>query len=450
VTAGEEGNKIAGHSVLPSVRTAVTWRSILHVCFNKSDQEAIIKNPFRFCAALLAFTVLVVGCAAPVGTVATQPAPIEEATVNGTLELLITERAETTIPQTGGTAVLPQTLYFLAPDDQSVSQIYRLDRDGKTKTQLTFEPVEVTDYDISLQDGVIAYVTGNQLLLADADGSNRRVLVDGGSAPDLQGAYRPVFSPDGQTLAYARNGLNLYSVATGASLLVIQDQMEDMGNGQLLPIETYAPERYSPDGMKLLLALGHWEVAPSHAVYNPATNDLVRYEEMQDYIYCCSFHGGPAWSPDGSSFYGVASAHDYSYKSGELWTVDAANGSVTRAFHSSDGTIYLPKEIYLAPDGRLYFFLGIYTIESGFFDAPVLTMVRSAPDGVADRTVLRAENFVLMEEALWAPDASFVIVATSLGRDWDLKGGVLELYSTDGRQSPVWLAKFGRQMKWGP
>lgn len=408
-----------------------------------------MKKSLQFCAALFVLTVLAVGCAAPVPTNATESASAEEPTANVTLPTLMPESAESTVPE-AGTELLPHSLYFLATDNQAVSQIYRMERDGKTRTQLTFEPVEVTDYDISLQDGSIAYVASNQLLLADEDGANRRVLVDGGSAPDLHGAYSPVFSPDGQTLAYARNGLNLYSVSTGASSLVIQDQMEDMGNGQLFPIETYAPERYSPDGSKLLLALGHWEVAPSHAVYDPATNDLVRYEEVQDYIYCCSFHGGPAWSPDSSSFYGVASAHDYSYQSGELWKVDAATGAVTRTFNTADGTVHLPKELYSAPDGHLYFFLGAYTEASGFFDAPVLTMMRSASDGVTDRTAVRNENFVLMEDALWAPDASFVIVATALGRDWDLNGGVLELYHTDGQKDPVWLAKFGRQMKWGP
>ncbi len=408
-----------------------------------------MKDPLRFCAVLLALTVFVVGCAAPVGTVTTQPASTGEPTASVTPEPLTAESVETIVPQTG-TELLPRPLYFLAPDNQAISQIYRMERDGKTITQLTSEAVEVTDYDISRQDGSIAYVASNQLLLADADGSDRRVFVDGGSSPDLHGVYRPVFSPDGQVLAYAHNGLNLYSISMGTSSLVIQDQMEDMGNGQLFPIETYMPESYSSDGTKLLLALGHWEVAPSHAVYDPATNELLRYEEVEDYIYCCSFHGGPAWSPDGSSFYGVASAHDYAYKSGELWKIDAATGAPTRTLKSSDGTIYLPREVYPAPDGQLYFFLGAYTMDSGFFDAPVLTMVRSAPDGVTDRTILRSENFVLMQEALWAPDASFAVVATALGRDWDLNGGVLELYYTDGQKNPVWLAKFGGQMKWGP
>jgi hypothetical protein len=248
----------------------------------------------------------------------------------------------------------------------------------------------------------------------------------------------------------------MYSFTTDKSELLIKDQLDDAGNGIFLPKEIYFPERYSPDGRKLLLALGHWEQMPSHAVYYPTTNTLVRYQEVKDYIYCCSFHGGPAWSPDSSSFYGVASAHDYAYKSGEIWKIDATNGEVTRVLRQEAATSFnlpeefnLPKELYLAPDGQLYFFLGSYTEASGLFDAPVLEMVRSAPDGVTNRTVLRSDNFVLMNEALWAPDASFVIVAMALDRSAN-QGGSLVLYSTDGRQSMVQLAPFGQQMKWGP
>ncbi|RPJ29075.1 MAG: hypothetical protein EHM33_02345 [Chloroflexi bacterium] len=402
---------------------------------------------------VLAVAVAVGACASPIRTNGAQPASVNqvETAVAMTLQSLSPETTtiSTSVPESS-TNLLPHSLYFLANDSQANSQIYRLERDGKTKTQLTLEPVKVWDYDVSPVDGSIAYEANHQLVLINADGSNRRVLVEGIPNPDVREFYSPVFSPDGQTLAYAHKGLNLYSISTGLSSLVIEDQFEEVGNGQQLPIETYSPEHYSPDGTKLLLALGHWEVLPSHAVYDPGTNALVRYSEVQDYIYCCSFHGGPVWSSDSSSFYGVASVHDTAYRSGELWKIDAENGSVTRMLKMGDGTFYLPFEPYPAPDGQLYYFFGTYHVDSGFFDPPVLELVRSAPDGVTDRTVLRDENFVLIEEALWAPDASFVIAAMSVGRDWDLEGGVLELYYTDGQKGKVWLAPFGQQMKWGP
>ena len=133
--------------------------------------------------------------------------------------------------------------------------------------------------------------------------------------------------------------------------------------------------------------------------------------------------------------------------------MDAADGNVTRTSLSSydeDQTLRLPVEPYFAPDGQLYFFLGAYPFGSGYSYPPALNLVRSAPDGVTDRTVLRDENFIMMNEALWAPDASFVIVATAPSRDWNQGGGVLELYYTDAQKSVVWLAPIGQEMKWGP
>lgn len=410
-----------------------------------------MKKHFRRVTAFLFLVAAVAACASPIATAENQSSDQMATLAAMTLQALAPQAASTPASALESSKnLLPHRLYFLGRDSQAISQLYRLERDGMTKTQLTAEPVNVWDYDVSALDGSIAYEMGNQLVLVNADGSNRRVLVEGVPDPDVHGFFSPTFSPDGQTLAFAYKGLNLYSISTGTSKLVIADQMQDPGNGQLLAVETYSPEHYSPDGKKLLVALGHWEVAPSHAVYYPDTNTWVRYEEPTDYIYCCSFYGGPAWSPDSSSFYGVASAHDFSYKSGELWKVDATNGAVTRTLKTNDGMLNLPEELYPAPDGHLYFFLGMYHNASGFFEAPVLQMVRSAPDGVTDRTVLRNDNFVLMEEALWAPDASFVIVTMAPDRNWQQDGGVLEMYYTDGKIGPIWLAPFGREMRWGP
>jgi hypothetical protein len=415
-------------------------------------QDMDMNKRLRLLAALFIFAVTLVACVSPITTDGTQPSSSNDVATMAamTLQALAPQAASapTGVPESSA-SLLPQRLYFLSNDSQSILQVFRLERDGRTKTQVTFEPSRVWDYAVSPADGSIAYEVNSQLILVNADGSNRRMLVQGAPNAEGRGFYNPVFSPDGKTLAYAHGGLNLYDLSTGASNLVLTDQLTDNGSGQLLPVETYSPESFSPDGTKLLVALGHWEVMPSHAVYYPSTNALLRYAEVKDYIYCCSFHGGPSWTPDSSSFYGVASVHDTAYQSGELWRVDAGNGIVTRMLNAENGTLNLPKKPYLAPNGQLYFFLGSYNADSGYYDAPVLSLVRSAPDGVTDRSVIRNENFRMMQEALWAPDASFVIVATAPQRSWDQNGGVLELYSTDGQIAPIWLAAFGQQMKWG-
>jgi len=54
-----------------------------------------------------------------------------------------------------------------------------------------------------------------------------------------------------------------------------------------------------------------------------------------------------------------------------------------------------------------------------------------------------------MNEALWAPDASFVIIADAPIQDVD-QGGLAELVYTDGQKGVISLVDFAMNMKWGP
>ena len=64
------------------------------------------------------------------------------------------------------------------------------------------------------------------------------------------------------------------------------------------------------------------------------------------------------------------------------------------------------------------------------------------------RTVLRLDTFELMTESLWAPDASFIVVAFAPSPDV-YQGGRAEIVYLDGRPN-VTLTPFAQQMKWGP
>jgi hypothetical protein len=78
-----------------------------------------------------------------------------------------------------------------------------------------------------------------------------------------------------------------------------------------------------------------------------------------------------------------------------------------------------------------------------------LQLVRSAADGVTNRTVLSHDVFNTLNEALWAPDASFVITASGPIADV-YQGGITELYYTVGQRAMISLLPFAFELKWGP
>ncbi|HEY5729637.1 MAG TPA: hypothetical protein VIS72_06265 [Anaerolineales bacterium] len=393
---------------------------------------------------LLALALTFSACTSPAGS-ETQSSSDQVATiVASTLQALTPVVSDS--PTEEHADVLPHSFYFLGRDGSGLLQVFRKERDGSTTRQLTFEPVNVNSYDVSLADGSVAYVSNNQLLWADVNGSSRRLLVDGGPVdqinPFVSTLSSPVFSPNGQTLAYSYRGLNFYSMTSGVSSLILENQLDDLGNGAIFPKEVYSPALFSPDGTKMLVTLGYYEGAAS-AIYFMASNTLVRVSTDDRALLCCNRE---IWTADGSGYYSASSAMGM-FTAG-LWRVDASSGQTTTLFTSSyDADIFnYASDPYLAPDGQLYFFF--HSSNSEINQRTPLQIVRSAPDGVTGRTVLRPGTFEAMNEALWAPDASFVVVAMAPTGDI-YYGGQAEVTYLDGRPSVI-LTSFAQEMKWGP
>jgi len=345
-------------------------------------------------------------------------------------------------------SLLPHSLYFLNNDNAGLVQIYRLDREGEAVSQVTFEPARVDDYDVSLVDGSVVYVSNNQMFMVDASGANRRKLLEGGTIdennPFLTRLSNPVLSPDGQTIAYGYKGLNFYSTATGQSNRVLEDQI-NVSEGYSFPGELYWPEKYTADGSKLIITLGYMEGA-SAAIYYPNGNALVRLNGGEGAMICC---GNTELAADGSAFYS-ASASIGMFNSG-LWRVDSSTGAVTTIINgdAGNGTFNFASAPHPAPDGQLYYFYANQLGLDEFGSSPPLQLVRSALDGVTGRTVLRPETYANINEALWAPDASFVIIAEPPIQDV-YYGGIPVLVYTDAQKGTIPLAEFAMDMKWGP
>jgi hypothetical protein len=122
---------------------------------------------------------LLTSCAGPAPV--SQPTPDVDAIVAQTMAALTeVPPAATPLASPSTPSVLPRSLYFLAPDAAAHTQLFRLERDGKTVKQITAEPADVESFDVNQKDGRVVYISNNQMLLINADGSGRQMLLDGG------------------------------------------------------------------------------------------------------------------------------------------------------------------------------------------------------------------------------------------------------------------------------
>ena len=131
----------------------------------------------------------------------------------------------------------PRVIYIAWDTERLGNQLYVVDLEGGDPLTLTDEETNVLDYAVAPNGQTIAYSVsrssdgGSDIWLIDADGDNRRLLVD---CPD-GACSRPAWAPDGQRLIYERRSfagvggppgpprLWWYDLAADATLAVFSD-----------------------------------------------------------------------------------------------------------------------------------------------------------------------------------------------------------------------------------
>lgn len=369
--------------------------------------------------------------AASPGQPPTEPLPLPAPTSTPTEELTL----------------LPHPLYFMADVDGVGDQVWRLARDGVTQTQITFEPAEVVNYHVSPVDGSVVYVVNNQLYWVDANGEGRRLLVDGGPVDESADEYHyrtklstPRWSPDGSRVAFAQNGIKIYTLETGAITHLVTNELEVLEGGYLFPRALYFPNQWSLDGLRLLVDKNFHE-GGTLVVFTPESGDILEFDWPG--IICCH----ASWASDGSAIV-VASPFLGLIESG-MWRFDANTGAGVTLLPTTadDGTINFAGWPIYTPSGSLQFF---YNNTPAVPEGEVpLVMVRSAVDGVTARAQLRPELFELYE-ALWAPEGDLaVVVQPGLGEpSWPRRGPIVLLPADGGPILPLVIN--GYDLRWGP
>ncbi len=268
------------------------------------SSEVFMNKHLRPVLAFIMLAIVVFACASPLtgGETPSSSSDTVATVVAMTLQALTPEADGITPEPETPAGLLPRTFYYLGTDSAGLTQVFHIEKDGKTTHQVTSETVNVGNYDVSPVDGSVAYVVNNQIFLINADGTGRRMIVDGGpvdeNSPYTNNVSNPVFSPNGQTLAYGHKGLSFFSLVSNVSNRMIENQIDEV-SGLPIPRELYSPDKYSPDGTKLLITLGYYEGA-SAAIYYPNGNALVRLTGDEGALICC---GEEEWTPDGSAFY---------------------------------------------------------------------------------------------------------------------------------------------------
>jgi hypothetical protein len=368
----------------------------------------------------------------------------------GALETIVAA----TLVSGGGEAVgpavetpLPHSLYFLDDSGTGIYQIWRLEADGVTLTQITHEAVSVEDYTVSITDGRVAYVVNNQLFVINPDGSGKNLLVDGGPVVDGSAEYYYrariyglAWSPGNNLIAYGQGGISIYSFVEGSSRKVVENEVREMDDGTLLPLSLYFPHSWSADGRWLLVEVG-WFEGGTLAIFDPSTSNLIQFQSNG--IVCCQ----PAWSADntavlvGSPLIGLTNPG--------LWRYEAATGVESELIPttSEDGTLNFVGWPHQRPNGDMLYFYN-NTAEVPENETPLL-MVISSQDGATGRVQLRPEYFVIYE-ALWAPDGSLAVLVQPPPGDpsFPRKGPIVLVDIAGNPIRP--LVPSGYELQWGP
>ncbi len=361
-------------------------------------------------------------------------------------------------PTPPSATLLPRSLYFLS-GPEGAQQVWRLEADGITATQLTDEAEGISDFDVSPVDGALVYVRrgGHELIRTDGSGGNPTSLYtmlpqeDPGSPLVTIAIRAPRWSPDGSQVVFGLNGVNMIPAGGGErQLLLASDPPPDPNGGRGGAIRFYHPHSWSPDGKRLLVSVLYFPEGGDLALFDLSTAALAVLQS-EGGNPCCT----PGWSADGSVLF--LGNDSFGYVRPGLWQVQVEEGEITMIGGPAAPQTDLPPIVATYPqpaaDGFLYAWrresAASLTIDDLMMQPPVLQRapLAQADDPAAWQIVL--DDPMRPIEVRWAPDGSGAVVSVDEGQGMEPDGNALLWVPTDGTALHP-LPVQGSSLRWGP
>lgn len=150
----------------------------------------------------------------------------------------------------------PKLGYFIAPDADGIQQVFQLILDGESEpSQITFAEADVTTFGVAYDGLGVAYISDGQLIITSIHSDLPEVLAE--ITAEFYSA--PVFSQDGNYLAYSDNGAWLIDLSTREGRQLIADVPLEENASNAGEYALYLPQEFIPGTTKLIVDVGVWE-----------------------------------------------------------------------------------------------------------------------------------------------------------------------------------------------
>ncbi len=306
---------------------------------------------------------------------------------------------------------LPAPVYFIAADSL---QVARIEADGRTVTQVSFEELPVLALSVAERSGRIVYLSGEpdgaEATLVALDGSGRRELFSGAiSAPVLSPAgdrvvYRLDSPAPGLIIGQNESPAGVWASALdgpGRPTLLIADVPAD-GVLDDSPAWRYTPVGWALDNQRVALFAYDTDgpAVPGGEVVILGGPEPVRGPS------CCEEE---RWSVDGMALHVSGGFPGPDTRIG-LFRIDARSGVERTVLDREDGQ---PLPVIRAPrqlaDGQLYAFVAALPSDFSGWDYPTeMALARIGADGITPL----APTGPTPAEVVWREDASGALIVT--------------------------------------